>query len=57
MKLRYDPEVDAAYLTLDKAPVVESEEVRSGSSLTSTPAAGWSVSKFSTFAALCQRRI
>ncbi len=30
MKLRYDPEADAAYLKLDDAPVVESEEVRPG---------------------------
>jgi uncharacterized protein YuzE len=30
MKLRYDPQVDAAYITLDESPVVESEEVRPG---------------------------
>ena len=30
MKLRYDPQVDAAYITLDEAPVVESEQVRPG---------------------------
>ena len=30
MKLRYDPQVDAAYITLDESPVVESEQVRPG---------------------------
>lgn len=30
MKLRYDSKVDAAYITLDDAPVVESEQVRPG---------------------------
>jgi uncharacterized protein YuzE len=30
MKLEYDPEVDAAYLTLSEAPVVDSEELKPG---------------------------
>ena len=30
MKLRYDPQVDAAYVTRDKARVAESEQVRPG---------------------------
>ncbi len=30
MKLQYDPQTDAAYLTLQEAEVVESEEVRPG---------------------------
>ncbi len=30
MKLSYDPEVDALYLSLSAAPVVESEEARPG---------------------------
>jgi uncharacterized protein YuzE len=30
VKLEYDPEVDAAYLTLSAGKVVESEEVRPG---------------------------
>jgi uncharacterized protein YuzE len=30
MKLEYDPEVDAAYLTLSSAPVADSEEVKPG---------------------------
>ena len=30
MKLRYDPQVDAAYITLDESPVVDSEQVRPG---------------------------
>lgn len=30
MKLRYDHQVDAAYITLDESPVVESEQVRPG---------------------------
>jgi uncharacterized protein YuzE len=30
MKLEYDPEVDAAYLTLSAGKVIESEEVRPG---------------------------
>ncbi len=30
MKLEYDPEVDAAYLTLVDSPVADSEEVKPG---------------------------
>jgi uncharacterized protein YuzE len=30
MKLEYDPEVDAAYITLVDAPVADSEEVKAG---------------------------
>jgi uncharacterized protein YuzE len=30
MKLEYDPEVDAAYLTLAESPVTDSEEVKPG---------------------------
>jgi uncharacterized protein YuzE len=30
MKLEYDPEVDAAYLTLSPAPVMDSEEGKPG---------------------------
>lgn len=30
MKLRYDADVDAAYITLSDAPIVDSEEVRPG---------------------------
>jgi uncharacterized protein YuzE len=30
MKLEYDPEVDAAYVTLAETPVADSEEVKPG---------------------------
>jgi uncharacterized protein YuzE len=30
MRIRYDPEVDALYLSLDDSKVVESEEVKPG---------------------------
>jgi uncharacterized protein YuzE len=30
MKLEYDPQVDAAYLTLSESPVTDSEEVKPG---------------------------
>ena len=30
MKLEYDPELDAAYLTLTDSPVADSEEVKPG---------------------------
>ena len=48
MKMRYDEQVDALYLSLDESDVVESEEVKPGIILDSMQPVKSSASKCST---------